>query len=222
MLDAGVDGDILSLACNHGADIGERLHMERGVLHRDQPRDALQKFFKYIGHEIDIGRLGIVVDDELAAAAVDHRHVVLQNRTRTGSPVVRRHQNDAGSARLHAVTREVDRKIGARIGNVNESRNATARGRDQGARQLPALSVGQVDRFADVHRVRDHTHAALDQEIHLFCEGIEIDSVVGLERSNRRTDDTGVGWIHGRAPSGEKQSSTLSSVRGARCETSIL
>jgi hypothetical protein len=63
---------------------------------------------------------------------------------------------------------------------------------DQNARQFPALAVGQVYGFADVHRVGDKADSALDQEIDLFSEGIEIDGAVGFKGGDRGANDAGV------------------------------
>lgn len=54
------------------------------------------------------------------------------------------------------------------------------------------LNFLSLYRFAGVHRVRDEADFALDQEIDLFSEGIEIDGTVGLKGSDRSANDAGV------------------------------
>ena len=106
--------------------------------------------------------------------------------------MVRRHQHDAGRAGLHAVPRQIHREIRPCERNVNERWDTARRSADQNARQFPALAVGQVYGFADVHRVRDEADSAFDQEIDLFGEGIEIDGAVGLKWGDRGANDAGV------------------------------
>ena len=189
IFNAGVDGDRFALARHQFAGVGKHLHVEGGVLDGHKARNTVDEFFQHFHAEVDVHRCRIVVNNEFAACRIGHRREMLDERARTGTPVIRCHHHHAGVADLGGMFGKRDRQIGAGVRHMHESRHAATCRTRQHLGKFLAFRFREIDRLADVHRMRDQTNTVFDQKIDLLRERFVIDLAVRFERRNGGADD---------------------------------